>query len=100
MLANVNVAKLDMPAWQALVGDTASSAPEAAGGGAERPEDAATGYLPTRIAVRAQELGIAGRTLHNVVLGGTREGTLWHANIDATELSGYAEYRSAQAGRL
>jgi len=99
VLANVNVAKLDMPAWQALVGDTGSSAAEAAGN-AERPEDAATGYLPTRIAVRAQELGIAGRTLHNVVLGGTRDGALWRANIDATELSGYAEYRHTQAGRL
>ncbi|MCR8957648.1 TIGR02099 family protein [Variovorax sp. S2] len=98
VLANVNVAKLDMPAWKALVGDTATNAAEA--GGAERPEDAAMGYLPTRIAVRAQELGIAGRTLHNVVLGGTRDGSLWRANIDATELSGYAEYSHSQAGRL
>lgn len=32
--------------------------------------------------------------------GGTREGTLWRANIDARELSGYAEYRVQQAGRL
>ncbi|MGJ3702273.1 YhdP family protein [Variovorax sp. AFSI2.2] len=96
--ANVNIAKLDMPAWQALVGDagTSTGAAEAPGG----TEDAAMSYVPTRIAVRAQQLGIAGRTLHNVVLGGTREGTLWRANIDATELSGYAEYRHAQAGRL
>jgi uncharacterized protein (TIGR02099 family) len=99
VLANVNVGKLDMPAWKALIGDTAAGAGEAAGG-AERPEDAAMGYLPTRIAVRAQELGIAGRTLHNVVLGGTRDGSLWRANIDATELSGYAEYSHSQAGRL
>jgi len=35
-----------------------------------------------------------------VVLGGTRDGALWRANIDATELSGYAEYRHTQAGRL
>ncbi|MDH6591930.1 uncharacterized protein (TIGR02099 family) [Variovorax sp. TBS-050B] len=97
VLANVNVAKLDMPAWQALLGD-------AAGGGSAEPaggaEEASSGYLPTRIAVRAQELGIAGRTLHNVVLGGTRDGSLWRANIDAAELSGYAEYRHTQAGRL
>jgi uncharacterized protein YhdP len=96
--ANVNIAKLDMPAWQALVGDTGTgaSAAEAPAG----TEEAAMSYVPTRIAVRAQQLGIAGRTLHNVVLGGTREGTLWRANIDATELSGYAEYRHTQAGRL
>ncbi|MDH6167290.1 uncharacterized protein (TIGR02099 family) [Variovorax boronicumulans] len=101
--ANVNVAKLDIAAWDALLGSAASSspAPEAAGtGGGTGAEDPAQAYLPSRVAVRAQELGIAGRTLHNVVLGGTREGALWRANIDATELSGYAEYRHTQAGRL
>jgi uncharacterized protein (TIGR02099 family) len=97
VFANVNVAKLDIAAWDALLGAAASSTPSEAPGAAE---DAAQAYLPTRIAVRAQELGIAGRTLHNVVLGGTREGALWRANIDATELSGYAEYRHTQAGRL
>jgi uncharacterized protein (TIGR02099 family) len=97
VFANVNVAKLDIAAWDALLGAAASSTPsETPGAG----EDAAQAYVPTRIAVRAQELGIAGRTLHNVVLGGTREGALWRANIDATELSGYAEYRHTQAGRL
>ncbi|WP_367618150.1 YhdP family protein [Variovorax sp. CAN15] len=96
VFANVNVAKLDMAAWQALLGEAAGTGAEAP----ERPDDPSMAYLPTRIAVRAQQLGIAGRTLHNVVLGGTREGSVWRANIDATELSGYAEYRHAQAGRL
>lgn len=98
VFANINIGKLDMGAWQALLGDAAG-----AGFGAdatERTDDPALAYLPTRIAVRAQELGVAGRTLHNVVLGGTRDGALWRANIDATELSGYAEYRHTQAGRL
>ncbi len=99
--ANVNVGALDMGAWQALVGEATGAATVAAASDtAERADDPAMAYLPTRIAVRAQQLAIAGRTLHNVVLGGTREGTLWRANIDATELSGYAEYRHAQAGRL
>jgi uncharacterized protein (TIGR02099 family) len=97
VIANINVAKLDVAAWDTLLGAAAGNAPEAAAGGADDP---AMAYLPTRIAVRAQQLGVAGRTLHNVVLGGTREGALWRANIDASELSGYAEYRHAQAGRL
>jgi uncharacterized protein (TIGR02099 family) len=102
VLANVNVAKLDMPAWQALVGQAAANAGGGSSGTGEAAgaEEASMGYLPTRVAVRAQELGIAGRTLHNVVLGGTRDGALWRANIDAAELSGYAEYRHTQAGRL
>lgn len=99
VFANINVAKLDMGAWQGLLGDTAGASGPAAEA-ADRADDPSSAYLPTRIAVRAQQLAIAGRTLHNVVLGGTRDGSLWRANIDATELSGYAEYRHAQAGRL
>jgi uncharacterized protein (TIGR02099 family) len=104
VFANINVAKLDMGAWQSLLGDAAGGAAGGTAGAgtetAERADDPSLAYLPTRIAVRAQQLGVAGRTLHNVVLGGTREGAVWRANIDATELSGYAEYRHAQAGRL
>jgi len=99
VFANVNIVKLDTSAWQALLGSAVSNASESAGS-TERADDPALAYLPTRIAVRAQQLGVAGRTLHNVVLGGTRDGALWRANIDATELSGYAEYRHTQAGRL
>ncbi|MFZ3121097.1 MAG: AsmA-like C-terminal region-containing protein, partial [Variovorax sp.] len=38
--------------------------------------------------------------LHDVVLGGSREGALWRANVDASELSGYVEYRQSQDGRI
>ncbi|VTU39185.1 putative protein involved in outer membrane biogenesis [Variovorax sp. PBL-H6] len=95
VLANIQLARVDVPAWQALFGESTGKPAEATDSG----EDASA-YLPTILALRAQELTVGGRTLHNVVLGGTRVGALWHANIDATELSGYAEYRSAQAGRL
>lgn len=95
VLANIQLARIDVPAWQALFGDTTGKPAEASEGG-----DDASSYLPTMLVVRAQELAVGGRTLHNVVMGGTREGGLWRANIDAAELNGYAEYRSAQAGRL
>ena len=55
------------------------------------------------IAVRARELILEGRTLHNVVVGGSRDGLLWRANVDANELNGYVEYRQsagAGSGRL
>jgi uncharacterized protein YhdP len=38
-----------------------------------------------------------------VVVGGSRDGTLWRANLDARELNGYLEYREpsdASAGRV
>ncbi|GAA4359419.1 YhdP family protein [Variovorax defluvii] len=97
VLANIQLGRIDVPAWQALFGDTTGKPAEPAAGDAA---DDVSAYMPSILAVRAQELAIGGRTLHNVVLGGTREGQLWRANIDAAELSGYAEYRSAQAGRL
>jgi len=46
---------------------------------------------------------LGGRKLNNVVVGGSREGLLWRANLDATELSGYVEYRQpsgTSAGRV
>jgi uncharacterized protein YhdP len=55
------------------------------------------------LAVRAKELTVEGRALHNVVVGGSHEGQLWQANISADELNGYAEYRQpagAGAGRV
>ncbi|RYF35585.1 MAG: TIGR02099 family protein [Comamonadaceae bacterium] len=96
--ANINLPRLDLATWQTLFTETTGSAPEAVAAASDASD--ALSYLPTLIAVRAQDLVVAGRTLHNVVLGGTRDGTLWRANIDANELSGYAEYRHTQAGRL
>ena len=98
VLANMRFARLDLSAWQALFSETTGKAPEAAAN-VDSGDDALS-YLPTVIALRAQQLAFGGRTLHDVVLGGTRDGQLWRANVDATELSGYAEYRHAQAGRL
>ncbi|RZL92164.1 MAG: TIGR02099 family protein [Variovorax sp.] len=98
VLANIQLARVDLAAWKALFSDATGKPAEAAvNTGAA---DDALSYLPTIVAVRAQELVVGGRTMHNVVMGGTREGTLWKANVDARELSGYAEYRHQQAGRL
>ncbi|VTU40058.1 YhdP family protein [Variovorax sp. PBL-E5] len=96
--ANIQLARLDVPAWQALFGEATGKAPEAAEN--TGAADDASSYVPNTLAVRARELVVGGRTLHDVVLGATRDGALWRGNIDATELSGYAEYRPAQAGRL
>ena len=98
VLANIQLGRLDLPAWQALFSATTGKPPQAVANVSNA--DDALAYLPTSIAVRAQELAVGGRTLHDVVLGGSRDGTLWRANVDARELSGYAEYRHAQAGRL
>ena len=55
------------------------------------------------MAIRAKELTLDGRKLNNVVVGGSREGLTWRANVDAAELNGYVEFRQpggAGAGRV
>jgi uncharacterized protein YhdP len=104
--ANINLATVDLDAWEKVLSastGTSVAAPPSAPGGRPAAASAALGYLPTSMAIRAKELLVEGRTLHKVVLGGSRDGLTWRANIDAAELNGYVEFRqpgSAGAGRL
>ena len=101
VLANVNLASVDIDAWgrvlEAASGPSSPTARSGAGGAA-----GSQGYMPTVMAVRARELTLEGRKLHKVVIGGSRDGLVWRANVDAAELSGYVEFRqpSATAGGL
>ena len=94
--ANISQAKIDVDAWDDVLAQATGSGP-AARASSPSPAAGAPGvaqdYLPTTMAVRARELTLQGRTLHNIVAGALREGTTWRANLDATELNGYLEYR-------
>jgi uncharacterized protein (TIGR02099 family) len=98
VVANVNLTGVDVDAWTSVL----SQATGATGG----PGLAALNYLPDSFAIRAHELKLSGRKLNNVVMGGSREGLTWRANVDAQELNGYLEYRqpagnnAGNAGRL
>ena len=98
--ANINLASLNLDAWDKVFSSTVgtSAALTATVTGASQAQS----YLPTQIAIRAKELVISGRKLNNVVVGGTREGQNWRANIDAGELNGYLEFRQpgTPAGRV
>lgn len=98
--ANLNLTLADLDAWGAVLSQAAD--PPVTGGAPGSGDDAALqAYLPTILAVRAQELILGGRTIHQVVLGGVREGLLWRGNVDARELNGYLEYRQGtEAGRV
>jgi len=109
--ANINQGKLDVDAWedvltQATSGpsntsptastagtDTASRSATAATAASSSAQTATQDYMPTTLALRAREITLQGRTLHNIVAGALRDGTTWRANLDATELNGYLEYR-------
>lgn len=103
VVANVNMDDLDIDTWMTLL----TSATPAASANAATDSASLTGYLPTSLAVRAKTLTAAGRKINQVVVGSTREGPIWRANLDAKELNGYLEYRQssgagagAGAGRL
>ena len=96
--ANINVNGFDVDAWGDLLSQAAGTPL-----GVLSTSNAALSYLPSTVAVRASELTFGGRMLHNLVVGGSREGMLWRANLDATELNGYLQYRpslDASAGRV
>lgn len=98
--ANINFAQFNVDAWENLL--AASQSPAPASRSTALPS-AVQGYLPTTAVVRARELTLAGRTFQNVLVGGSRDGPVWRANVDAAQLNGYLEYRQpvgAGTGRL
>lgn len=99
VMANINFSQVNIDAWQKLL--TPAGGPASAdSGAANSPSASFNGYLPSVIAVRAKELTLAGRTINNVVVGGSREGLTWRANLDAKELNGYVEYRQPSGASL
>ncbi len=98
--ANFNLVNVNLDAWEQLL----SHAADAGSGGlssASSGSPSIMGYSPATLAVRAKQLTFQGRTLHNVVIGGSREGTRWRANVDGDELNGYVEFRQTPgAGRV
>lgn len=102
VVANINVGQVDLDAWSAVLSQSSGEA-ITPGGVAAQATNAAMTYLPTNGVLRAQALTVGGRKFNHVLLGGGREGLLWRANLEASELNGYLEYRQSlgpQAGRL
>jgi len=103
VVANMALPVFSLDEWQAAWMGAASlpSTPSANGAVSKSADDTmAATFLPTRMTLQAQELVIQGRTLHRVVVGGSREGLLWRANLDAQEFSGYLEYRQSSGANL
>ena len=110
--ANINLSQVNFDAWEKILagssgGSALASVPAPSASPAPALDrafaDASLGYLPSVMAIRARELTLQGRKLNQVVVGGSRDGLTWRANIDATELNGYVEFRQsggAGAGRL
>ena len=100
--ANIQVGVLDVDAWTQVLSQT-SDVPAGTSASTASAQSLTQTYLPDSLVVRAQTLAWGGRRFNRVLAGGGRDGLLWRANVDATELNGYLEYRQSlgpQAGRL
>ncbi len=96
VLANARFTTIDMDAWERAISDAAGVDVRQAVRNQsveDSASDASLTYLPTVMGVRATRLVMDGRTFHDVVVGGSREGSHWRTNIDARELNGYMEFR-------
>ena len=101
--ANIKLDNFNVDAWEKVFSSTVGSSPVAVSVAATGAAQQAQSYLPSQIAIRAKELLVGGRKLNNLVIGGTRDGPTWRANLDASELNGYLEFRqpgSTNAGRI
>ncbi|GAA6142187.1 YhdP family protein [Hydrogenophaga sp. 5NK40-0174] len=100
VLANARFDTLDMDAWERVLSSATGVDVRQAVRDSAR-EDAASdsglSYLPTVMGVRAAKLVRDGRSFHDVVVGGSREGSHWRTNIDSRELNGYMEFRQPKA---
>lgn len=94
VVGNLRFDRLDLDAWSQLASRSGVRVPTAATLGAI-DQDAELAYLPTTLALRTNRLTVEGRNFNRVVVGGSREGTQWRANVTADELNGYVEVRQA-----
>ncbi len=98
--AQAQLDRIDVDAWERMF--AAATGTDARGATPLPPRTgagpASLGYVPTVMALRANQLVVEGRTFHRVVVGGSREGTHWRANVDADELNGYVEVRQSGGG--
>ena len=89
--ASIHLDQIDADGWERAF--TSATGVGVRGDSGAADTSASLSYLPTTMAARTSRLTLDGRSFHGVVVGASREGTQWRANIDADELNGYVEYR-------
>ncbi|GGH52524.1 DUF3971 domain-containing protein [Comamonas phosphati] len=92
--ARVEQPRLDLDAWTELLQGLAGASPAATDGGkAAGAADGLRQYLPQQLALKAGELRLHGRQLHEVAVQASHAGKAWSSQITARELAGNIEYR-------
>lgn len=104
VVARVALNTVNVGAWQKVLQGLQPAAPLAAVPRAPRAvATSPSAYLPTQIALQAEQLQWDAYQLNGVVLSGSRDGPLWRAMVSASELNGSVSYRppdASGAGRV
>ncbi len=93
--AVVTLPSFDVDAWE-VASNRLLGAGTAEDSGAD--VSARTGYAPTQIGLKVEELSLAGRRLSHVTAGLSKLDGQWRANLDADQFGGYVEYRPPGTG--
>ncbi len=96
---NLQLPMLDLDAWNTALTQLTGTSPlkrktaSTAVIGSEATGDSAQDYMPTFAALQAGQIKVADRVIHQVLVGGTRQGDVWRFNLSADEMNGSAEVR-------
>ncbi len=98
-----NLDQFSLDAWQTsvqrLFGATALDSAAQESGGAGGAGGAEASYMPNQIALRANGLQVLGRPLTRVIAGISHVGNAWRCTIDAEQMGGFFEMRSAKGNQ-
>jgi uncharacterized protein YhdP len=88
----VDAELLDVDQWSQVLGE--SRLPDAPAKGPDL-----VSILPSVVTIRAKDLVISGRHLQDAVVGATRAGGYWRANVRSRGIDGYFNWRDALPGQ-
>ena len=88
----VDAELLDVDQWSQVLGE--SRLPDAPSKGPDL-----VSVLPSVVTIRAKDLVIADRHLQDAVVGATRAGGYWRANVRSRGIDGYFNWRDALPGQ-
>ncbi len=96
--ANVRLPVLDVDAWDAalkglLDGKAQPAVPALFNAGGDQGIDA---LLPTTLSLDIGQLTLMHRVINSVLVGASRSGDLWQANVNSQQLSGYVGWQIGQ----
>ncbi len=99
MSVNVSLRALNVDSWLDFGSEIAGKAEPGAEAAADDGADVAQYVMPDTIAARASELVIGDRRLENVVVGVSRQKSVWQASVDSSQANGYVTWNEPSTGQ-